>query len=132
MPLLKISMTAAVLNVSSEQSAIETLPDPVLGTSEVVADVLLLGGQIHRRYLLGCAQLLLMPPVALGPGGIRRVHAIGDALTCISLMETSMVTGIQMIRQVSPEKRRSRHLSACATLSINFGGKLPLLRLIGT
>ena len=66
-------MKAAVLNAFGSPLAVETVPDPVLGTGEVIVDVvatkvLAYAGEVFsgkRRYLLE-------PPVIPGAGGIGR------------------------------------------------------------
>ncbi len=75
-------MKAAILKAFGSPLAIESLPDPVLGTGEVVVDVvaapvLPYAGEVFsgaRRYLLEL-------PVAPGCGAIGRVRATGPDAT---------------------------------------------------
>jgi alcohol dehydrogenase len=75
-------MKAAVLNAFGEPLAIETLPDPVLGTGEVIVDVVAAGVTSYAGGVFsGARNYLLELPVAPGPGGIGRVRATGpDAI----------------------------------------------------
>jgi alcohol dehydrogenase len=75
-------MKAAVLHAFGSPLAIETLPAPVLGTGEVIVDVvasrvLAYAGEVfsgERKYLLEL-------PVVPGPGAIGRVRATGPDAT---------------------------------------------------
>jgi alcohol dehydrogenase len=75
-------MKAAVLKALGSRLAVETVPDPVLGTGEVIVDVaatkvLAYAGEVFggkRRYLLE-------PPVIPGAGGIGRVREVGPDAT---------------------------------------------------
>ena len=75
-------MKAAVLNSFGSPLAIETLPDPVMGTGEVIVDVVVApvlsyAGEVfsgERRYLLAL-------PVAPGTGAIGRVRETGPDAT---------------------------------------------------
>jgi alcohol dehydrogenase len=77
-----MTMKAAVLNAFGSPLAVETVPDPVLGTGEVIVDVvatkvLAYAGEVFsgkRRYLLE-------PPVIPGAGGIGRVREVGPDAT---------------------------------------------------
>ena len=75
-------MKAAVLKSFGTPLAIETVPDPVLGTGEVIVDVvatrmLAYAGEVFS----GKRNYLLELPVIPGPGGIGRVRAIGPDAT---------------------------------------------------
>ena len=71
-------MKAAVLKAFGAPLAVETVPDPVLGTGEVIVDVvatkvLAYAGEVlsgQRRYLLD-------PPIIPGAGCIGRVREVG-------------------------------------------------------
>lgn len=71
-------MKAAILKALGSPLVVETVPDPVLGTGEVIVDVvatkvLAYAGEVFsgkRRYMLE-------PPVIPGAGGIGRVREIG-------------------------------------------------------
>ena len=79
-------MKAAVLNAFGEKLAIETLPDPVLGTGEVIVDVAAAGVASYTSGVLsGARNYLLEPPVVPGPGGIGRVRATGPDATRLSI-----------------------------------------------
>lgn len=75
-------MKAAVLKALGSPLAVEIVPDPVLGTGEVIVDVaatkvLAYAGEVFsgkRRYLLE-------PPVIPGAGGIGRVREVGPDAT---------------------------------------------------
>ena len=75
-------MKAAVLNAFGEQLSIQTLPDPVLGTGEVIVDVVAAGVASYSSGIFsGARKYLLEPPVVPGPGGIGRVRAVGPDAT---------------------------------------------------
>ncbi|MBL6614608.1 MAG: zinc-binding dehydrogenase [Reyranella sp.] len=75
-------MKAAVLKALGSPLAVETVPDPVLGTGEVIVDVaatkvLAYAGDVlsgQRRYLLE-------PPIVPGAGCIGRVREVGPDAT---------------------------------------------------
>ena len=75
-------MKAAILRAFGSPLTIETVPDPTLGTGEVVVDVaasrvLAYAGEVfsgERKYLLEL-------PVVPGPGAIGRVRATGPDAT---------------------------------------------------
>jgi alcohol dehydrogenase len=79
---MRISMKAAVLKALGSPLAVEAVPDPVLGTGEVIVDVaatkvLAYAGEVfsgRRRYLLD-------PPVIPGAGCIGRVRQVGPDAT---------------------------------------------------
>ena len=75
-------MKAAVLNAFGLPLAIQSLPDPVLGTGEVIVDVVAAGVTSYAgRVFDGSRNYLLDPPLAPGPGGIGRVRATGPDST---------------------------------------------------
>jgi alcohol dehydrogenase len=75
-------MKAAVLNAFGEPLAIQTLPDPVLGTGEVIIDVAAAGVTGYTAGILsGSRNYLLELPIVPGPGGIGRVRATGPDAT---------------------------------------------------
>jgi len=79
-------MKAAVLNAFGERLTIETLPDPVLGTGEVIVDVVAAGVADYTDGVLsGARNYLLEPPVVPGPGGIGRVRSTGPDSTKLSV-----------------------------------------------
>lgn len=75
-------MKAAVLTAFGAPLAIQTLPDPVLGTGEIIVDVVAAGVTGYAaRVFSGSRNYLLEPPVAPGAGGIGRVRATGPDAT---------------------------------------------------
>jgi alcohol dehydrogenase len=69
-------MKAAVLNAFGAPLAIQTLPDPVLGTGEVIIDVVAAGITSYAADVFsGARNYLLELPVVPGAGGIGRVRA---------------------------------------------------------
>lgn len=79
-------MKAAVLNAFGEPLAIEMLPDPVLGTGEILVDVVAAPVASYAdRIFSGARNYLLEPPVVPGPGGIGRVRATGPDATKLSV-----------------------------------------------
>ena len=79
-------MKAIVLKAFGSPIAVETVPEPVLGTGEVIVDVvatrvLAYAGEVfsgQRRYLLE-------PPCVPGPGGICRVRQVGPDATTMAV-----------------------------------------------
>lgn len=79
-------MKAAVLNTFGSPLAIETLPDPVLGTGEVIVDVAAAGVAGYAAGVFnGTRKYRLELPVVPGPGGIGRVRATGPDATKLSV-----------------------------------------------
>ena len=75
-------MKAAVLNAFGSPLAIETVPDPLLGTGEVVVDVAASRVLAYANEVLsGARKYLLELPVVPGPGAIGRVRATGPDAT---------------------------------------------------
>jgi len=75
-------MKAAVLNAFGTPLAIETLPDPVLGTGEVIVDVAAAAiANYAAAVFSGARNYMLELPVVPGPGGIGRVRATGPDAT---------------------------------------------------
>ncbi len=75
-------MKAAVLKQFGSPLAIETLPDPVLGTGEVIVDVMASRVLAYANEVLsGERKYLLELPVVPGPGAIGRVRATGPDAT---------------------------------------------------
>src|SRR6201996_4312386 len=83
---MEVSMKAAVLNAFGSPLDIQTLPDPVLGTGEVIVDVVAASVVSYAdRVFDGSRNYLLELPVAPGPGGIGRVRATGPDSTRLKL-----------------------------------------------
>jgi alcohol dehydrogenase len=75
-------MKAAVLNGFGAPIAVETLPDPVLGTGAVIIDVVAAGITSYAADVFsGSRNYLLELPVVPGAGGIGRVRATGPDAT---------------------------------------------------
>jgi alcohol dehydrogenase len=73
---------AAVLNEFGTPLALQTVPDPVLGTGEVIVDVVATGITGYSADVFsGARNYLLELPVVPGPGGIGRVRATGPDAT---------------------------------------------------
>jgi alcohol dehydrogenase len=79
-------MKAAVLNAFGAPLDIQTLPDPVLGTGEVIVDVVAAGVTSYAaRVFDGSRNYLLDTPVVPGPGGVGRVRATGPDSTALKV-----------------------------------------------
>jgi alcohol dehydrogenase len=75
-------MKAAVLRAFGSPLTIETVPDPVLGTGEVIVDVAASRVLAYAKEVFsGERKYLLELPVVPGPGAIGRVRAIGPDAT---------------------------------------------------
>ena len=75
-------MKAAVLKAFGSPLSVETIPDPVLGTGEVIVDVAAAGVAGYTALVFsGARNYLLELPVVPGPGGIGRVRAVGPDAT---------------------------------------------------
>ncbi len=75
-------MKAAVLRAFGSPLVVETLPDPVLGTGEVIVDVVAAPVLSYANEVFsGQRQYLLTLPVAPGCGAIGRVRAFGPDAT---------------------------------------------------
>jgi alcohol dehydrogenase len=75
-------MKAAVLNAFGSPLAIETVPDPQLGTGEVIVDVAASRVLAYANEVLsGARKYLLELPVVPGPGAIGRIRATGPDAT---------------------------------------------------
>src|SRR5580704_4705352 len=79
-------MKAAVLNAFGAPLDIQTLPDPVLGTGEVIVDVVAAGVTSYAANVFnGSRNYLLEPPVVPGPGGVGRVRETGPDSTKLKI-----------------------------------------------
>jgi alcohol dehydrogenase len=77
-----ITMKAAILRAFGSPLAIETVPDPTLGTGEVIVDVVASRVLAYAGEVLsGKRKYLLELPVVPGPGAIGRVRATGPDAT---------------------------------------------------
>ena len=79
-------MKAAVLKAWGSPLAIEALPDPVLGTGEVIVDVVATGVVSYASEVFsGERRYLLELPVAPGCGAVGRVRATGPDATRLAM-----------------------------------------------
>ncbi|MFT4120950.1 zinc-binding dehydrogenase [Bradyrhizobium sp.] len=79
-------MKAAVLKSFGSPLAIETVPDPVPGTGEVIVDVVATRVLSYANEVFsGARKYALDLPVIPGPGGIGRVRAIGPDATRLAV-----------------------------------------------
>ena len=100
-------MKAAVLNAFGEPLAIQTLPDPVLGTGEVIVDVAAAGVTSYAANVFnGSRNYLLEPPVVPGAGR-RRPGARRPARTRPS--SRSATGSLRLDDPLAGQCRRSRH-----------------------
>jgi alcohol dehydrogenase len=75
-------MKAAILKTFGSELSIETVPDPVLGTGEVIVDVVATRVLSYANEVFsGERKYLLDLPVIPGPGAIGRVRAFGPDAT---------------------------------------------------
>ena len=75
-------MKAAVLKAFGSPLVIESVPEPVLGTGEVIVDVVATRVLAYANEVFsGQRRYLLAPPVVPGPGGIGRVREVGPDAT---------------------------------------------------
>ena len=75
-------MKAAVLKAFGSPLAVETLPEPVLGTGEVIVDVVAAPVLSYANEVFsGARRYLLDLPVVPGAGAIGRVRAVGPDAT---------------------------------------------------
>jgi alcohol dehydrogenase len=79
-------MKAAILKAFGSPLAIETLPDPVLGTGEVIVNVLATGILSYANEVFsGERKYLLDLPMAPGLGAVGRVRAVGPDATRLAV-----------------------------------------------
>ncbi len=79
-------MKAAVLKAFGSPLSIESLPDPALGTGEVIVDVVAAGVLPYTAEVLsGERKYLLTLPAAPGSGAIGRVRAVGPDATRLTV-----------------------------------------------
>jgi alcohol dehydrogenase len=75
-------MKSAVLRALASPLSIETIPDPVLGTGEVIVDVVAAGVLPYAAEVISNErQYQLELPVVMGAGCVGRVRAIGPDAT---------------------------------------------------
>lgn len=79
-------MKAAILKAFGSPLAVEALPDPVLGTGEVIVDVVAAPVLSYANEVFsGARKYLLNLPVAPGCGAIGRVRAFGPDATRLAI-----------------------------------------------
>ncbi len=79
-------MKAAFLKTFGSPLSIETSPDPVLGTGEVIVDVVAAGVLPYAKAVFsGERKYLLTLPVVPGAGAIGRVRAVGPDATRLAV-----------------------------------------------
>jgi NADPH:quinone reductase-like Zn-dependent oxidoreductase len=77
-----MTMKAAILKKFGSPLVIENIPDPALGTGEVIVDVVATRVLSYANEVFsGERKYLLDLPVVPGPGAIGRVHAVGPDAT---------------------------------------------------
>lgn len=81
-------MKAAVLKAFGTPLVIENLPDPVLGTGEVIVDVVAAGVLPYMAEILsGKRKYMMTLPMAPGAGAVGRVRAVGPDSTRLKIGE---------------------------------------------
>jgi len=81
-----MTMKAAILKAFGSSLAVETLPDPILGTGEVVVDVAVAPVPSYANEVLsGERRYLLTLPAAPGAGAVGRVRAVGPDATRLAV-----------------------------------------------
>lgn len=79
-------MKAAILKTFGSPLAIESLPDPVLGTGEVIVDVVAAGVLPYANEVFsGERKYLIKLPMVPGCGAIGRVRAVGPDATRLAV-----------------------------------------------
>ncbi len=79
-------MKAAILRAFGTPLTLETVPDPTLGTGEVIVDVVATGVLSYANEVFsGERKYLLTLPVAPGCGAIGRVRALGPDATRLAV-----------------------------------------------
>ncbi len=79
-------MKAAILKAFGSPLAVETLADPILGTGEVIVDVVAAGVLPYANEVFsGERKYMLTLPMAPGAGAVGRVRAIGPDSTRLAV-----------------------------------------------
>ena len=79
-------MKAAILKTFGSTLSVESLPDPILGTGEVIVDVEAAGVLPYMAEVFsGERKYLLTLPIAPGAGAIGRVRAVGPDATRLTV-----------------------------------------------
>jgi NADPH:quinone reductase-like Zn-dependent oxidoreductase len=75
-------MKAAILRAFGSPLVVETMPDPVLGTGEVIVDVVATRVLSYANEVFsGVRKYLIELPMVPGPGAIGRIRAVGPDAT---------------------------------------------------
>src|SRR5579864_3188803 len=91
-----IPMKAAILKAFGSPLVIEDVPEPVLGTGEVIVDIVATRVLSYANEVFsGERKYALDLPVIPGPGGIGRVRALGPDAPPVS----PSATGCSAIQQ---------------------------------
>ena len=79
-------MKAAILNALGSPLALETVPDPVLGTGEIIVDVAAAGVLPYAHEVFsGKRPFVMALPMIPGAGAIGRVRAVGPDATRLAV-----------------------------------------------
>lgn len=79
-------MKAGILKAFGSPLVIETIPDPIIGTGEVIVDVVTAGIPSYANEVFsGERKYMLTLPVAPGCGAIGRVRAVGPDATHLAV-----------------------------------------------
>src|SRR5581483_9876867 len=82
------AMKAAVLDAFGSPLDVRDLPDPVLGTGEVIVDVVAAGVLPYMAEVLsGKREYLMSLPMTPGAGAVGRVRAVGPDSTRLRVGE---------------------------------------------
>jgi alcohol dehydrogenase len=81
-PTRELTMKAAVLKAFGSPLVVETMPDPVLGTGEIIVDVVATRVLSYANEVFsGMRKYLIELPMVPGPGAIGRIRAVGPDAT---------------------------------------------------
>ena len=125
-------MKAAVLKAFGSPLAIETMPEPVLGTGEVIVDVAASGVLAYANEVFsGERKYLLELPVVPGPGAIGRVRATGpdatrlrpgDWVYCDPTVRSRDNARVARHPPAGLDRRRAKAACACSDISATAHG----------
>jgi NADPH:quinone reductase-like Zn-dependent oxidoreductase len=104
-------MKAAILKEFESPLAIETMPDPTLGTGEVIVDVVATRVLSYANEVFsGERQYLLELPVVPGPGAIGRVRAIGPDATHLAIGDWVLRSDRALARRCAKPRHHAARL----------------------
>ena len=96
-------MKAAILKSLGSPLVIEDAPEPVLGTGEVVVDIVATRVLSYMNEVFsGTRNYALDLPIIPGPGGIGRVRAIGPDATKLPALATGCSAIRRCVRATTP------------------------------